>query len=118
MARAGGTSLVDAATLIKTQAVDGEILTLVKNYATPLLPGLLSGAGALIGGNAGAAIGGVMGVVKLLDGALPKASGEMLSLPDSGGSPLARHGMDQVIAGIENQKKEDIGQITSTFGGM
>ncbi|WP_291973729.1 hypothetical protein [Candidatus Symbiopectobacterium sp.] len=59
-----------------------------------------------------------MGVVKLLDVALPKASGEMLSLPDSGGSPLASYGMDQVIAGIENQKKEYIGQITSTFWGM
>lgn len=118
VARGGGASRVDTATLIKTQAVDGEILTLVQDYATPLLPGLLSGAGALIGGNTGAAIGGVIGVAKLLGGALPKASGEMLSLPDSGGSPLTRHGMEQVIAGIESQKKEDIGQITSTFGGM
>ncbi|AUC44346.1 Phospholipase [Dickeya solani RNS 08.23.3.1.A] len=103
--------------LIKTQAVDGEILTMVQTYGKAALPGLLSGAGALVGGGVGAAIGGITGVATLLSGALPKAAGNMMPLPASGGSPLARHGMDQVIAGIESQKKDDIGSITKTLKG-
>ncbi|PWC16575.1 phospholipase [Brenneria roseae subsp. roseae] len=115
--RAGGADLARIDSLITTQAVDGEILTMVQGYGKAMVPGLLSGAGALIGGSAGAAIGGVIGVATLLGGALPKAVGTMQSLPAAGGSPLARHGMDQVIAGIESQKKDDIGKITSVLKG-
>ncbi|MDC9821171.1 PAAR domain-containing protein [Pectobacterium polonicum] len=116
--RGGGATLAETASLIKTQAVDGEILTMAQTYGKALIPGLLSGAGALIGGTAGAVLGGVVGVAKLLEGGLPKASGDMMALPAVGGSPIARHGMDQVIAGIESQKKEDIGKITNTFRGI
>ena len=118
MARVGGADLAKTASLIKTQAVDGEVLTMAQTYGKALIPGLLSGAGALIGGTAGAVLGGVIGVAKLLEGGLPKASGDMMALPAVGGSPIARHGMDQVIAGIESQKKEDIGKITNTFRGI
>ncbi|AOR63417.1 PAAR domain-containing protein [Pectobacterium wasabiae] len=116
--RVGGADLAKTASLIKTQAVDGEVLTMAQTYGKALIPGLLSGAGALIGGVAGAALGGIVGVAKLLEGGLPKASGDMMALPAVGGSPIARHGMDQVIAGIESQKKEDIGKITNTFRGI
>ncbi|MBA0198860.1 PAAR domain-containing protein [Pectobacterium brasiliense] len=118
VARVGGADLAKTASLIKTQAVDGEVLTMAQTYGKALIPGLLSGAGALIGGTAGAVLGGVIGVAKLLGGGLPKASGDMMALPAVGGSPIARHGMDQVIAGIESQKKEDIGKITNTFRGI
>ncbi|MDY4385122.1 PAAR domain-containing protein [Pectobacterium aroidearum] len=118
LSRAGGADLAKTASLIKTQAVDGEVLTMAQTYGKALIPGLLSGAGALIGGTAGAVLGGVIGIAKLLEGGLPKASGDMMALPALGGSPIARHGMDQVIAGIESQKKEDIGKITNTFRGI
>ncbi|WP_431890978.1 PAAR domain-containing protein [Pectobacterium colocasium] len=118
VSRAGGADLAKTASLITTQAVDGEVLTMAQTYGKALIPGLLSGAGALIGGAAGAALGGIIGVAKLLEGGLPKASGDMMALPAVGGSPIARHGMDQVIAGIESQKKEDIGKITNTFRGI
>lgn len=118
LSRAGGADLAKTASLIKTQAVDGEVLTMAQTYGKALIPGLLSGAGALIGGTAGAVLGGVIGIAKLLEGGLPKASGDMMALPAVGGSPIARHGMDQVIAGIESQKKEDIGKITNTFRGI
>ncbi|WES87362.1 PAAR domain-containing protein [Dickeya fangzhongdai] len=113
----GGADMATTSSLIKTQAVDGEILTMVQTYGKAAVPGLLSGAGALVGGGVGAAIGGAVGVAALLSGGLPKAAGEMMPLPASGGSPLARHGMDQVIAGIEKEKKDDIGKITSTLKG-
>ncbi|WP_023639301.1 PAAR domain-containing protein [Dickeya zeae] len=114
---AKGADMATTNSLIKTQAVDGEILTMVQTYGKAAVPGLLSGAGALVGGSVGAVIGGVAGVAALLSGGLPKAAGEMMPLPASGGSPLARHGMDQVIAGIEKEKKEDIGKITNTLKG-
>lgn len=114
---AKGADMATTNALIKTQAVDGEILTMVQTYGKAAIPGLLSGAGALVGGGVGAAIGGVVSVAALLSGGLPKAAGEMMPLPASGGSPLARHGMDQVIAGIEKEKKDDIGKITSALKG-
>ncbi|MCA7011672.1 PAAR domain-containing protein [Dickeya dadantii] len=114
---AKGADMATTNSLIKTQAVDGEILTMVQSYGKAAVPGLLAGAGALVGGSVGAAIGGVAGVAALLSGGLPKAAGEMMPLPASGGSPLARHGMDQVIAGIEKEKKDDIGKITGALKG-
>ena len=38
---------------------------------------------------------------------IPKAVGERSFLPGTGLNPVARHGMDQVINGIETQKDED-----------
>ncbi len=44
---------------------------------------------------------------------IPEALGEMKALPSvNGGNPVARHGMDQVIDGIEAQKKEDIKMLS------
>lgn len=38
----------------------------------------------------------------------------MLDLPSvNGGNPITRHGMDQVIDGIEAQKSEDIQTLSS-----
>ncbi|MNT69818.1 hypothetical protein D3C72_2081600 [compost metagenome] len=81
------------------------------------MPTMLSGIGGAVGGSAGAVIGGALGGAILAGGALPSAAGKMLPLPSQGGNPIARHGMDQVIAGIEAQKSEDIGTITSKLGG-
>ena len=39
---------------------------------------------------------------------VPEALGEMRLLPGTGFNPIERHGMDQVIAGIESQKDQDI----------
>ncbi len=51
----------------------------------------------------------------LLD--IPEALGEMKTLPSvNGGNPVTRHGMDQVIDGIEAQKQKDIKTLTSDAG--
>ncbi|MFP1922584.1 PAAR domain-containing protein [Lonsdalea quercina] len=120
VARAGGASLEETAALIKTQAVDGEVLTMAQTYGKAAVPGLLALGGSLIGGllgggTMGAMVGAACGMMELYKGALPKAVGEMSSLPSLGGSPIARHGMDQVIAGIETQKREDISAISGVF---
>ncbi|MFP1872092.1 PAAR domain-containing protein [Lonsdalea quercina] len=119
-ARAGARSLEETSALIKTQAVDGEVLTMVQTYGKAAVPVILGGIGSLLGGligggSMGAMVGAAFGMIKLYEGALPKAVGEMSSLPSLGGSPIARHGMDQVIAGIETQKREDIGAINGVF---
>lgn len=115
VSRTGGAGLAETGSLINTQAVDGEILTMTQSYGKVAVAGLLSGAGALIGGSAGAAVGGMLGVATMQGNFLPKAVGDMHALPAVGGSPLARHGMDQVIAGIESQKQQDIGKITGVL---
>ena len=105
-ARKGGMSNEAAAKLIQTRAVKGDVLTGVQRYGNKALSGLSAGGGALAGGLVGAGLGYLAS--KALP-ELPEATGEMKSLPSvNGGSPVARHGMDQVIDGIEAQKKEDI----------
>ena len=48
---------------------------------------------------------------------IPQAVGKMHSLPSvKGGNPLTRHGMDQVIDGIEAQKESDIRTLESYLG--
>lgn len=116
-ARVGGAAIDRIAPLMTTQAVDGEILTMAQSWGKPALAGLFSGAGALASGGVGAAVGAVAGVGLSFSDSLPKAPGKMLPLSGTGWSPVARHGMDQVIAGIESQKKEDIGTITNVFKG-
>ncbi|MFP1736432.1 PAAR domain-containing protein [Lonsdalea quercina] len=118
-----GLSIEETSALIKTQAVDGEVLTMAQTYGKAAVPGLLALGGSLLGGLAGGAAAGAMvgaafGMMELYKGALPKAVGEMSSLPSLGGSPIARHGMDQVIAGIETQKREDIGAINGVYKEM
>lgn len=107
--RQNGLSLADTGKLITTQAVKGEVLTMAQSL----------GAKAVIAGAAAAIGGPVVGLLAAVGitafSALPKASGTMLDLPSvQGGNPVARHGMDQVIEGIEAQKSEDI-QTLSDF---
>lgn len=48
---------------------------------------------------------------------LPEAVGEMKPLPSvKGGNPITRHGMDQVIDGIETQKQDDIKMLSQSAG--
>lgn len=117
VSRKGGLPLDKISELITTQAVDGEILTLLQGAGKLAVPTLFAGIGGAFGGSSGAAIGGALGGMVLAGGALPSAAGKMLPLPSQGGNPVARHGMEQVIAGIEAQKSEDIGTITSKLGG-
>lgn len=118
VSRKGGLPLDKVGELITTQAVDGEVLTMVQGVGKLAVPTLFAGIGSAIGGSGGAAVGGALGSLLLARGALPPAAGKMLPLPSQGGNPVARHGMDQVIAGIEAQKSEDIGTITSKLGGV
>jgi uncharacterized Zn-binding protein involved in type VI secretion len=113
----GGLPLDKIGDLITTQAVDGEVLTMGQGVGKLAVPTLFAWLGSAIGGSSGAAVGGALGSMLLAGGALPPAAGKMLPLHSQGGNPVARHGMDQVIAGIEAQKSEDIGTITSKLGG-
>jgi len=105
-AREGGMSNAAAAKLIKTQAVEGEVLTMAQQNGNSALKGVTTGAGVLVAGPLGALMGYVAGD-QLPE--IPQALGEMQRLPSvQGGSSIARHGMDQVIEGIEAQKQQDI----------
>ncbi|VAX03353.1 Phospholipase [hydrothermal vent metagenome] len=109
--RKGGMANDATGKLIQTRAVEGEVLTGTQRHGNKTLSGLGAGGGALAGGLVGAGLG------YLLSKALPKlpeAAGEMKTLPSvNGGNPVTRHGMDQVIDGIEAQKKEDINTLSS-----
>ncbi|HDO1314028.1 PAAR domain-containing protein [Aeromonas veronii] len=118
VSRKGGLPLDKIGELITTQAVDGEVLTMGQGLGKLAVPTLFAGIGSAIGGSIGTVVGGALGSLLLAGGALPPAAGKMLPLPSQGGNPIARHGMDQVIAGIEGQKSEDIGTITSKLGGV
>lgn len=52
----------------------------------------------------------------LLGGAMPDAVGAPHQLPGHGINRISRHGMDQVIDGIEQQKQEDQATIGSALG--
>ena len=105
-ARKGGMSNEAAARHIQTRAVDGDVLTGAQRYGNKALSGLGAGGGAMVGGLLGAGLG-FLASRALPD--IPEALGEMKPLPSvNGGSPVARHGMDQVIDGIEAQKRKDI----------
>ncbi|MGP9800036.1 Mbeg1-like protein [Rheinheimera sp. NSM] len=106
--RQNGLSLADTAKLITTQAVNGEILTMAQSLGAKAV---IAGAAAAIGGP----ITGLLAAIGITAfSALPKASGTMLDLPSvKGGNPITRHGMDQVIQGIEAQKDEDIKTLSN-----
>ncbi len=90
------------------------MLTGVQRHGNTGLSALGAGAGALAAGPVGAGVGYLAS--KTLPG-MPQALGGMKTLPSvNGGSPVARHGMDQVIAGIEAQKREDIQTLTTGAG--
>jgi hypothetical protein len=107
-ARQNGLSIADASKLITTQAVKGEVLTMAQSLGTKAV---LAGAAAAIGGSV---VGLLVAIGITAFNALPKAAGTMLELPSiKGGNPVAKHGMDQVIDGIEAQKAEDIETLSN-----
>jgi hypothetical protein len=52
----------------------------------------------------------------LLGGKMPKAVGTPYQLPGHGWNPIGRHGMNQVIDGIEEQKSEDQATLLKLLG--
>ena len=104
--RYGGLSNDKTSKLITTQAVEGEVLTGSQKHGDKAVTGLAGAAGFAFGGPLGAAAA-IIAQKSFIDD-VPLAVGEMRSLPSvNGGNPIARHGMGQVIAGIEAQKEED-----------
>ncbi|MFN7725439.1 MAG: hypothetical protein ACK5QH_10240, partial [Rubrivivax sp.] len=98
---------------IMAYQVDGEVLTGIQEQG---IKGTLAAAGAgfLAGGPVGALVGGLAKVG--LSAGMHDAVGDRRPLPSSGGNPVARHGMDQVIAGIESQKTEDQATLAAATG--
>ncbi|WP_339616360.1 PAAR-like domain-containing protein [uncultured Gilvimarinus sp.] len=95
--------------LITSQHVLGEVLTGVQTYTNPVISGLAAEFGAKEGGALGAAAA-TIAADQLLK--IPGALGDIQKLDSvEGGSPLSRHGMDQVIDGIEAQKETDIATL-------
>ncbi|WP_298776639.1 PAAR domain-containing protein [uncultured Shewanella sp.] len=113
VARNGGLKMNNIEQLMQTQAVNGEVLTLLQSNRKLAVAGLVGGTSSLFG-NVGMAVGGVLSAAVLASGALPEAPGTMSPLESiDGGSPVTRHGMDQVIAGIEAQKEADIATLSA-----
>ncbi len=111
--RYGGALNIPERENITAFRVLGEVLTGVQEQG--LGGTLLSAAigGALTGGPAGALVGGLGKMA--LAAAMPDAIGLPLELPGHG-NPLARHGMDQVIEGIEDQKTQDQATLAQATG--
>ncbi|MFO7786808.1 MAG: Mbeg1-like protein [Halospina sp.] len=112
--RLGGMSNEKVSQRVVTQSVDGEFLTLVQQHGTTALGAALGGT---LGSIAGGGVGGLTGAALLgsLAPDLPEAIGQQRSLPSvAGGGPVDRHGMDQVIAGIERQKETDVKTLRAT----
>ncbi len=107
-ARRGGMSNDEAAKLIQAQTVEGEILYKVQRDGRRYLTGGLMAAGASLGGPVGMLAGHRLGD-KLPK--IPQAIGQQHRLDGHGWNPVNRHLMDQVIAGIEAQKQDDIRRL-------
>lgn len=111
--RYGGTVHNPASENITVYQVAGEMLTGIQEQG---LLGTLgaAAAGFAIGGPVGAAIGAAAKIG--LAAGMADALGIRRPLPGTGMNPVGRHGMDQVIDGIESQKKEDQATISSATG--
>lgn len=109
-AQYGGTSQKSS---IEAYRVSGEILSGLQSqgWGGTLVA---AGAGAAIGGPIGALIGAALKAG--LSALLPDAAGTLHELPGSGINPVDRHGMNQVIDGIESQKTEDQTTIAQATG--
>ncbi|HKU37727.1 MAG TPA: PAAR domain-containing protein [Polyangiales bacterium] len=95
--------------------VDNEMLTGIQEHSVKgtAFAGLLGGAlGALVGNPM---LGAELGVAAKLyiSSQMPNAGGTKYSLPGSS-HPISRHSMDQVIAGLEEQKEEDWAVLTGS----
>ncbi|MDK2126011.1 PAAR-like domain-containing protein [Parachitinimonas caeni] len=117
--RYGGTSVTPKTENVKAYQVAGEILTGVQEQGiggTLLTAGIGGLIGVATGGSAivGALIGA--GAKVLLSALMPDAIGKKYPIPGQGANPVARHGMDQVIDGIEKQKQEDQAILAGATG--
>lgn len=118
--RYGGTNHVPGTENINAYQVAGEVLTGLQQQGWGGTLGT-AGAGAAIGGAfggfVGAGIGAVVGgLAKIgLSALMPDAVGNTFPL-EGHGNPVSRHGMDQVIDGIEKQKDEDQAIIRGAGG--
>lgn len=103
VSRYGGTAAPPAQENIQAYQVKGDVLTGVQTQGWK---GTLAAAaaGAAIGGPLGAVVGAI---AKLGVSALAADAVGNVHEVEGSGSPVARHGMDQVIAGIEEQKSAD-----------
>jgi hypothetical protein len=113
VAHYGGTPFLPSEENIHVYQVADEFLTGTQEPGTK---GALAAQalGALLGGPEGAALGGL--ARDALAEAMPDALGVRHPLPGHG-DPISRHGMDQVIEGIEAQKLEDQAAILQLVGG-
>jgi hypothetical protein len=110
--RYNGTLNTPAVENIMAYRVKGEFLTGIQEQG---LKGTLGAAGVgLLGGPIGAVIGAVSKVG--LSAMLPDAVGTKFDLGGTGMNPVDRHGMVQVIPGIEAEKKKDQATISAATG--
>jgi hypothetical protein len=110
VAKYGGTVQSSA---INAYRVNGEILGDVQtqNVGGTVVAGL---GGLLLGGIPGA-ITGILGKIGLA-ALMPDPVGTPIALEGSGLDPVARHGIDQVIAGLESQKTADQAVLAQATG--
>jgi hypothetical protein len=113
VARYGGSPRVPVPDNIQAFRVAGEVLSGVQEQG---LAGtrLGAGVGALLGGPLGAAAGALAKIG--LSAIMPDAVGTPHELPGHGVNPVDRHGMDQVIEGLEAQKGEDQESLAKATG--
>lgn len=112
VSRYGRTPVIPARENINAYQVAGEVLTGLQEQGWRGT-GAAASAGFAAGGIKGAVIGALAKIG--LSAAMPDAVGNRLPLPGSG-NPVARHGMDQVIDGIEGQKEADQAVLTEALG--
>jgi hypothetical protein len=113
VAHYGGTPIIPQEENIDVYQVADEFLT---GTQEPGPKGALAAQalGALLGGPEGAVLGGL--ARDALAEAMPDALGVRHPLPGHS-DPISRHGMDQVIEGIEAQKLADQAVIVQLIGG-
>jgi hypothetical protein len=111
----GGTPATPLVENIQAFRVNGEILTAIQEQS--LGSTLSAGAAGFLGsfGNPIAGLGAMAAKIGISAGA-PNAVGTKFDLPGTGANPVDRHGMDQVINGIESQKTEDQKAIAAATG--
>jgi hypothetical protein len=108
----GGTPIIPAEENIDVYQVDGEFLTGTQEPGTRG-SAAAEAVGLLLGGPEGMLVAGL--ARDLLADLMPDAVGTRHALPGTG-DPISRHGMDQVIAGIEAQKLQDQAIIRQLIG--
>lgn len=113
VAQYGGSVHTLAVENINAYRVSGEVLTGLQEQGIKgtLGAGLL---GLVTGGPVGALVG--MAAKVGLSSGMANALGTKFDLPGSGMNPVGRHGMDQVIDGIEQKKTEDQTTIANATG--